>query len=57
MKGTKSRDNFEQQTEAYTIAELVKESSKKAHLTQEQLAEKINVKKPIFQKQKRQQAM
>jgi HTH-type transcriptional regulator/antitoxin HipB len=44
-KGTKSRDNFEQKAEAYLIAELVKESRKKANLTQEQLANKLNVKR------------
>ena len=32
------------------IAELVKESRKKAHLTQEQLAEKLNVKRTYISK-------
>jgi len=49
-KGTESRDNFEQKAEAYMVAELVKESRKKAHLTQEQLAQKINVKRTYISK-------
>ena len=44
-EGTKSREDFKQKAEAYMVAELVKESRKKAHLTQEQLAEKLNVKR------------
>lgn len=43
--GTSSRKDFEQKAEAYMVAQLVKESRKKAHLTQEQLAEKLNVKR------------
>lgn len=42
-KGTLSRDEFEQKAEAYMVAELIKESRKKARLTQEQLANRINV--------------
>ena len=34
--GTKKRHDFEQKAEAYMNAELIKESHKKAHLTQEQ---------------------
>lgn len=49
-KGTESRENFEQKTEAYMVAELVKESRKKAHLTQEQLAKKLNVKRTYISK-------
>jgi ribosome-binding protein aMBF1 (putative translation factor) len=49
-KGSKSRDAFEQRAEAYMIAELVKESRKKAHLTQQQLAEKLNVKRTYISK-------
>lgn len=48
--GTKNRDNFEQKAEAYMIAELIKESRKKAHLTQEQLANKLNVKRTYISK-------
>ncbi|ALO13846.1 antitoxin HipB [Salinivirga cyanobacteriivorans] len=49
-KGTESRKNFEQKAEAYMVAELVKESRKKAHLTQQQLAEKLNVKRAYISK-------
>jgi ribosome-binding protein aMBF1 (putative translation factor) len=48
--GTKSRKDFEQKSEAYMVAELVKESRKKAHLTQEQLAQKLNVKRTYISK-------
>jgi ribosome-binding protein aMBF1 (putative translation factor) len=50
QKGTESRKKFEQKAEAYMVAELVKESRKKAHLTQEQLAEKLNVKRTYISK-------
>lgn len=49
-KGSKSREEFEQRAEAYMVAELVKESRKKAHLTQQQLAEKLNVKRTYISK-------
>ncbi|NJN26083.1 MAG: helix-turn-helix transcriptional regulator [Cyclobacteriaceae bacterium] len=49
-KGSKSREGFEQRAEAYMVAELVKESRKKAHLTQQQLAEKLNVKRTYISK-------
>ena len=49
-KGSKTRDEFEQRAEAYMVAELVKESRKKAHLTQQQLAEKLNVKRTYISK-------
>ena len=49
-KGTKNREDFEQKAEAYMVAELVKESRKKAHLTQEQLAKKLNVKRTYISK-------
>ncbi len=49
-KGSKSRDEFEQGAEAYMVAELVNESRKKAHLTQQQLAEKLNVKRTYISK-------
>jgi ribosome-binding protein aMBF1 (putative translation factor) len=49
-KGTESRENFEQKAEAYMVAELVKESRIKAHLTQQQLAEKLNVKRTYISK-------
>ncbi|MDD4190714.1 MAG: helix-turn-helix transcriptional regulator [Mangrovibacterium sp.] len=50
QKGTEIREGFEQRAEAYMVAELVKESRKKAHLTQKELAEKINVKRSYISK-------
>jgi len=49
-EGTKNREDFNQKAEAYMVAELVKESRKKAHLTQEQLAKKLNVKRSYISK-------
>lgn len=49
-KGTNTREKFEQKAEAYLVAELIKESRKKAHMTQEQLAEKINVNRAFISK-------
>ena len=49
-KGIKSRGEFEQKAEAYMVAELVKESRKRANLTQEQLANRINVKRSYISK-------
>ena len=48
--GSKSRNEFEQKSEAYMVAELVKESRKKAHMTQEQLAKKLNVNRAYISK-------
>ena len=48
--GTKSRKEFEQKAEAYMVAELIKESRKKAQLTQQQLANKINVNRAYISK-------
>ena len=48
--GTESRTNFEQNAEAYLIAELVKEKRKEANMTQQQLAEKLNVKRTYISK-------
>ena len=36
--GSKSRNEFEQKSEAFMVAELIKKKKKKAHMTQEQLA-------------------
>jgi HTH-type transcriptional regulator/antitoxin HipB len=47
---TKSRKDFEQRAEAYMVAELVKESRKKANLTQEELAQKLNVNRAYISK-------
>ena len=49
-KGTPSRKEFERKAEAYMIAELIKESRKKAQLTQAQLADKLNVKRTYISK-------
>jgi len=48
--GTGSRTNFEQNAEVYLIAELVKEKRKEANMTQQQLAEKLNVKRTYISK-------
>ena len=44
-KGTPSRDKFDKETEAFCLAQTLKEERIKAGLTQEQLAEKIGTKK------------
>jgi ribosome-binding protein aMBF1 (putative translation factor) len=49
-KGTPGRKEFEQKAEAYMIAELIKESRKKAQLTQSQLADKLNVNRAYISK-------
>jgi ribosome-binding protein aMBF1 (putative translation factor) len=49
-KGTNKRSRFEQRAEAYMIAELIKESRKKAQMTQAELAEKLNVKRTYISK-------
>lgn len=43
--GTPERDEFECETEAFILAERLKEERLKAGLTQEQLAQKIGTKK------------
>ncbi len=48
--GSPSRLKFNQKAEAYMVAELVKESRKKAHMTQEQLAKKLNVNRAYISK-------
>ena len=48
--GTESRANFEQNAEVYLIAELVKEKRKEANLTQQQLAERLNVNRTYISK-------
>jgi HTH-type transcriptional regulator/antitoxin HipB len=48
--GTPSRLKFNENAEAYMVAELVKESRKKAHMTQEQLAKKLNVNRAYISK-------
>lgn len=48
--GTDSRTDFEQNAEVYLIAELVKEKRKEANMTQQQLADKLNVKRTYISK-------
>ena len=50
IPGSKSRNEFEHKSEAFMVAELVKESRKKAHMTQEQLAKKLNVNRAYISK-------
>jgi len=48
--GTESRSEFEQKAENFLIAELVKEKRKEANMTQQELAEKLNVKRTYISK-------
>jgi HTH-type transcriptional regulator / antitoxin HipB len=43
--GNPARDEFEQNSKAFIIGELIKEARKHAHLTQDDLADKIGTKK------------
>lgn len=43
--GTASRTEFESKAQAFVIGELLKDERQKAHLTQEELAEKAGTKK------------
>ncbi len=44
--GTESRSEFKQKAQAFMVAELVKDARKKAKLTQEELAQKVRLKRP-----------
>jgi HTH-type transcriptional regulator / antitoxin HipB len=46
--GSKERIDFEIKAKAFAIGELIKEERKLAHLTQEQLADKIGSKKSFI---------
>jgi len=46
--GTEARFNFEIKAKSFAIGELIKEERKLAHLTQEQLADKIGAKKSFI---------
>ena len=48
--GTNSRTEFEEKSQAFMIAELVKEARAKAQLTQEELADRLNVKRSYISK-------
>ena len=43
--GTPNRDEFESRAKAFVIGEMIKDTRKKAHLTQDELAEKTGTKK------------
>ena len=43
--GTKKRDVFEEKAQYFIISEMLKEGRHEAHLTQEQLADKVGTKK------------
>lgn len=44
-KGTKNREKFEEEFEAFKIGVLIQEARKKRQMTQEQLAEKVGTTK------------
>ena len=46
--GTEKRSDFEIKAKSFAIGELIKEERKLAHLTQEQLADKIGAKKSFI---------
>lgn len=50
---TKSRTNFEQNAELYLIAELIRDKRKEAKMTQQELADKLNVKRTYISKLER----
>jgi len=43
--GSTTRDEYEAKANYFVISEMLKEARKKAHITQEQLADKIGTKK------------
>ena len=43
--GTPERDEFEMKSKAFIVGEMIKEERKKAHLTQDDLAQKTGTKK------------
>lgn len=45
-EGTDNRSEFNQRAQAFMIGALVKDARKKANLTQEQLAQKVKLKRP-----------
>jgi len=51
--GTKSRTNFEQNAELYLIAELIRDKRKEAKMTQQDLADKLNVNRTYISKLER----
>lgn len=51
--GSKSRDDFQEKAQAYMIAEILKSARKEAHLTQQELADKLQVKRSYISKMER----
>lgn len=43
--GTKKRDKFEENSQAFVLSETLKQARKDAHMTQQELADKIGTKK------------
>ena len=43
--GTKKRDQFEEKAQYFVISSMLKEARKEAHMTQDELAEKLGTKK------------
>jgi|ERR1035437_8036027 DNA-binding XRE family transcriptional regulator len=43
--GAKKRDDFEERAQYFVISETLKDARKEAHLTQEELADKVGTKK------------
>ena len=43
--GESKRDKFEEKAQYFVISEMLKEARKEAHMTQDQLAEKVGTKK------------
>lgn len=43
--GEANRDKFEEKAQYFVISEMLKEARKEAHMTQDQLAEKVGTKK------------
>jgi HTH-type transcriptional regulator/antitoxin HipB len=48
--GTPKRDEFQAKSKAFMVGELLKETRKSMHLTQEELAEKTGTKKSYISK-------
>lgn len=48
--GTETRANFDQNAELFFIAELLKEKRKEAKMTQQELADKLDVKRTYISK-------
>lgn len=49
-QGSKSRDDFKERAQAYMIAEMLKSARKEAHLTQQELADKLKVNRAYISK-------